>query len=342
MKISKPMLITIIAVIAVTISVIIVVVSRQEKLSGRSMTITINGKKFTAVLYDNKTADELYSRLPLELDMNEMNGNEKYYDLSESLTTDSRLAGHISKGDIKLYGDNCLVLFYDSFSSGYSYTDIGYIKNTDGLEDALGNGNVTVRFSDSSDSKTDISESSSTESQTVTVTTTETSSTTTTAAQTTAEAVTSTTISTTETTSQTTASEPPAQSEEVTATETVSEEELTMIMEIAGTQVAVEWEDNASVEALKELCKDGELTVQMSMYGGFEQVGSIGTSLPRGDVQMTTNPGDIVLYSGDRIVVFYGSNSWSYTKLGHITDSSGRSMEELLGNGDVSITIRTE
>ena len=334
MKISKPMLITIIAVIAVTISVIIVVVSRQEKLSGRSMTITINGKKFTAVLYDNKTADELYSRLPLELDMNEMNGNEKYYDLSESLTTDSRLAGHISKGDIKLYGDNCLVLFYDSFSSGYSYTDIGYIKNTDGLEDALGNGNVTVRFSDSSDSKTDISKSSSTESQTVTVTTTETSVTTTTTAQATTTTVT--------TTMQTTASEPPAQSEEVTATETVSEEELTMIMEIAGTQVAVEWEDNASVEALKELCKDGELTVQMSMYGGFEQVGSIGTSLPREDVQMTTNPGDIVLYSGDQIVVFYGSNSWSYTKLGHITDSSGRSMEELLGNGDVSITIRTE
>ena len=77
----------------------------------------------------------------------------------------------------------------------------------------------------------------------------------------------------------------------------------------------------------------------MSMYGGFEQVGSIGTNLPRNDVQITTGSGDIVLYSGDRIVVFYGSNSWSYTKLGHITDSSGYTMEELLGNGDVSIKI---
>ena len=336
MKMSKPMLITIIAIIVVITSVIIFVVSRQEKESDKSMTVTVNGKSFTAVLYDNKTADELYSRLPLELDMNELNGNEKYYNFSDSFTASSKIAGHISKGDIKLYGDDCLVLFYDSFSSGYSYTDIGYIKNTDGLEDALGNGNVTVRFSDSSESETDIPESNSSESRTVTVTTSETASTTTTTAQTTAETTTTTTVTTT---MQTTTSEPPVQSEEVTTTETIPEEELTMKMEIAGIPVTVDWEDNASVEALRELCKNGSITIRMSMYGGFEQVGSIGTSLPREDVQTTTSSGDIVLYSGDQIVVFYGSNSWSYTRLGHITDSSGHSMEELLGSGDVSITI---
>ncbi|MBR4318444.1 MAG: hypothetical protein IKP69_00145 [Oscillospiraceae bacterium] len=110
-------------------------------------------------------------------------------------------------------------------------------------------------------------------------------------------------------------------------------------MEIAGTSVTVDWEENDSVDALKELCRNGGLTIQMSMYGGFEQVGSIGTSLPRNDVQTTTYSGDIVLYSGNQIVVFYGSNSWSYTKLGHITDSSGHTMEELLGNGDISIKI---
>ena len=336
MKMSKPMLITIIAIIVVITSVIIFVVSRQEKESDKSMTVTVNGKSFTAVLYDNKTADELYSRLPLELDMNELNGNEKYYNFSDSFTASSKIAGHISKGDIKLYGDDCLVLFYDSFSSGYSYTDIGYIKNTDGLEDALGNGNVTVRFSDSSESETDIPESSSSESRTVTVTTSETASTTTTTAQTTAETTTTTTVTTT---MQTTTSEPPVQSEEVTTTETIPEEELTMKMEIAGIPVTVDWEDNASVEALRELCKNGSITIRMSKYGGFEQVGSIGTSLPREDVQTTTSSGDIVLYSGDQIVVFYGSNSWSYTRLGHITDSSGHSMEELLGSGDISITI---
>ncbi len=77
----------------------------------------------------------------------------------------------------------------------------------------------------------------------------------------------------------------------------------------------------------------------MSMYGGFEQVGSIGQSLPRNDVQTTTNAGDIVLYSGNQMVVFYGSNSWAYTRLGHIMDKNVAELKELLGNGDVTITI---
>ena len=119
-----------------------------------------------------------------------------------------------------------------------------------------------------------------------------------------------------------------------------SEEAESMLqMTIDETLVDVEWEDNGSVEALKELCQEGPLTIRMSMYGGFEQVGSIGQSLPRDDNQTTTQAGDIVLYSGDQIVVFYGSNSWAYTRLGHITDKTAQEMAELLGNGDVTITI---
>ena len=75
------------------------------------------------------------------------------------------------------------------------------------------------------------------------------------------------------------------------------------------------------------------------MYGGFEQVGPIGQSLPRNDVQTVTNSGDIVLYSGNQIVVFYGSNSWAYTRLGHISGKSAQEMAELLGREDVTITI---
>ena len=121
---------------------------------------------------------------------------------------------------------------------------------------------------------------------------------------------------------------------------TESEETETVIqMKIGDTSVAVSWEDNDSVEALKKLCQDGPLTIKMSMYGGFEQVGSIGQDLPRNDSQITTQAGDIVLYSGNQIVVFYGSNSWAYTRLGHITDKSAQEMAELLGNGDVTITI---
>ena len=93
------------------------------------------------------------------------------------------------------------------------------------------------------------------------------------------------------------------------------------------------------LQALKELCREQSLTIDMSMYGGFEQVGPIGQSLPRDDRQTTTSPGDIVLYSGNQLVVFYGSNSWSYTRLGRITDLSAEELKTLLGNGDVTVTI---
>ena len=115
--------------------------------------------------------------------------------------------------------------------------------------------------------------------------------------------------------------------------------EKTMIMKIGDTKVNVDWEDNQAVEALRNMAEDGDVTIQMSMYGGFEQVGSIGQSLPRDDKQTTTSSGDVVLYSGNQMVVFYGSNSWSYTRLGHISDKDEAGMTELLSNGDVTITI---
>ncbi len=113
-----------------------------------------------------------------------------------------------------------------------------------------------------------------------------------------------------------------------------------MQLKIADAALGVEWENNESVEALKALCADEPLVIPMSMYGGFEQVGPIGTSLPRDDVQTTTKAGDIVLYAGNQIVIFYGSNTWAYTRLGRITDSAG--LEALLGNGDVTVTICME
>ena len=107
-----------------------------------------------------------------------------------------------------------------------------------------------------------------------------------------------------------------------------------------GNELPITWEDNASVDALKELATS-ELTIQMSMYGGFEQVGPLGKNLPRDDKQTTTDYGDIVLYSGNQIVIFYGSNSWSYTRLGHI-NLSKEEMTTLLSNGKVTITMKYE
>ena len=125
------------------------------------------------------------------------------------------------------------------------------------------------------------------------------------------------------------------------ATETTSDnkENEMLQMTIGETPVEVDWQENSAVEALKDLCRENPLQIQMSMYGGFEQVGSIGQSLPTEDQQTTTRSGDIVLYSGSQIVVFYGSNSWAYTRLGHISDKTDQEMKELLGNGEVTITL---
>ena len=115
-------------------------------------------------------------------------------------------------------------------------------------------------------------------------------------------------------------------------------EEIDMIVTIGGVPVTVAWEDNEAARALLALAREG-LTIPMSMYGGFEQVGAIGSSLTSSDVQTVTEPGDIVLYAGSQIVIFYGSNSWAYTSLGKIKDQTAEEMASLLGNGNVTITI---
>ena len=137
----------------------------------------------------------------------------------------------------------------------------------------------------------------------------------------------------------------PATTPAVTASDTTASTEpqkgetAMLQMTIQNTPVAVQWESNDAVRALQALCENGPLTVKMSMYGGFEQVGPLGQTLPHRDVQTVTNPGDIVLYAGSQLVVFYGSNSWAYTRLGHITDQSDAQLQTLLGKGDVVITL---
>ena len=90
---------------------------------------------------------------------------------------------------------------------------------------------------------------------------------------------------------------------------------------------------------MEETVSEEAIIIEMSMYGGFEQVGSIGRNLSRDDKQTTTSPGDLVLYNGNQLVVFYGSNSWSYTRLGKIKNLSEAELKELLSNGDVTIKI---
>lgn len=120
----------------------------------------------------------------------------------------------------------------------------------------------------------------------------------------------------------------------------IQEEETEMILRINGEAMNVTWEENASVNALKQLAENG-LQIETHMYGGWEQVGPIGQRLPSNDVNTTAQPGDIMLYSGNQIVIFYGNNSWAYTKLGHIS-STREELETVLSADTVQVEITAE
>lgn len=119
-------------------------VSKGEMKKMPKITITINNQVYTATLEENDTTKKLINKLPLKITMDELNGNEKYYYMDSSLPTDSKRVGKIETGDMMLYGSNCLVIFYDSFSTPYSYTRIGKIDNPDSLKSVVGKGNIEV------------------------------------------------------------------------------------------------------------------------------------------------------------------------------------------------------
>ena len=131
--------------------------------------------------------------------------------------------------------------------------------------------------------------------------------------------------------------------EDEAAEQNVKEEETmdrNMIVEVGGKHFTATLEDNKAAETLAEMMQEDPVTIQMSDHGGFEKVGDLGTDLPTSNRQTTTQAGDIVLYQGNQIVIFYGSNSWSYTRLGRIDDLTG--WETALGDGDVTVTFALE
>ncbi len=110
-----------------------------------------------------------------------------------------------------------------------------------------------------------------------------------------------------------------------------------MTLQIGNSSFTATLENNPAVDAFVEMMNDSPIIIQMNDYSGFEKVGSLGTNLPADDKQTTTHAGDIVLYNENQIVIFYGSNSWSYTRLGKIDDLSG--WEDALGSGDITVTF---
>ena len=114
-----------------------------------------------------------------------------------------------------------------------------------------------------------------------------------------------------------------------------------MYITIDGKSLPVSLVDNAATQTLVAALQEGDITYEAHDYGGFEKVGALGRSLPTNDTQTTTQAGDVILYSGNQIVLFYGSNSWSYTRLGRIQYSSQSELESFLkaGQGNISVTL---
>lgn len=112
-----------------------------------------------------------------------------------------------------------------------------------------------------------------------------------------------------------------------------------VLLTVGGKSVTATLADNAATRELKELLGQGPVTIRMSDYGGFEKVGELPQSFTTSNTQITTEPGDIMLYQGRNMVIFYGSNSWSYTRLGKIDGATAADVKQFLGNGDISLSI---
>lgn len=132
--------------------------------------------------------------------------------------------------------------------------------------------------------------------------------------------------------------------ETVTGQDTQNQETEGNTMKITAgdTTFTVTLADNSSVDALKELLAQGPLTIDMSDYGNMEKVGSIGTSLPRNDEQITTRAGDVILYQGDSLVIYYDTNSWNFTRIGKIDGVTKEELLDAFGSGSVTVTFTLE
>jgi len=119
---------------------------KKPAVEHKTVQIEAGNKQFKMVMYDNEAANAFVKLLPLTISMKELNGNEKYYYLKNSLPQESSNVKTIKTGDFMLYGGNCLVLFYEDFKTDYSYTKLGYVENTSELADTLGNGNINITF----------------------------------------------------------------------------------------------------------------------------------------------------------------------------------------------------
>ncbi len=119
----------------------------------------------------------------------------------------------------------------------------------------------------------------------------------------------------------------------------IKKKETKLLIKIGSEVLTATMEDNTSAEALYELLKDGNITINMHDYSNFEKVGALPQSIPRNDTQINTDYGDIILYQGNQLAIYYDKNSWNLTKLGHIDNISKENLKTILGDGDVTVEL---
>ena len=117
------------------------------------------------------------------------------------------------------------------------------------------------------------------------------------------------------------------------------EEAMKIYIKINDQILRANLENNSSAEAFVEKLQEGDITIEMHDYANFEKVGNLGFSLPTNDVNITTSYGDIILYQGNQITIYYDTNTWNFTKLGKIEDVSQKELIDILGDGDVVVTF---
>ena len=128
--------------------------------------------------------------------------------------------------------------------------------------------------------------------------------------------------------------------EELKPDDNSQEQEITkMYITIYGNKLEVTLENNSSVKALVELLKQGNITYTANDYGGFEKVGNIGHSLPQNNTSIDTQPGDVILYQGNQLCLYYGNNSWNFTRIGKISGYTANELRNLLGAGKGSVEV---
>lgn len=281
-------------------------VSVKKDVSGQFVQITMeDGSSVIFELNDSPAATSLYNQLPLSIELEDYAGSEKIFYPPEELDTSNSPIAQGPAGTLAYYapwGD--VAIFYSECNGSTGLYELGEaISNTELIP--IMSGKAKIEAVDASPPLEESTKEQTAPPQQ-------------------------------EQTTNPSSSETPLQE----STNNANPKENTamkMNLQIGDSTFTATLEENAAVESLLDLMETAPLIIQMSDYSGFEKVGSLGVSLPTSNRQTTTQTGDIVLYNGNQIVIFYGTNSWSYTRLGKVDDLTG--WEEALGNGDVTVTF---